>query len=427
LQPYFGLGDNSIPNIVYSEIESLTADSTGTFPGYSLNYLYGSNADYGIDILDFVESTPLMHSQDDAVRGVYYDSGLYRTIASSTFFGAMADGTNENTKAQVMGQYLNFLIGNPIPNIIASQNELNFGITFPDFSYSLELEISNLGWDTLIVTDIVISGEGFSYLGPTGFELDYSEQQILEIGFEIDEIGFYSGELTIFSNDPNTPELLIPLIAECLLPPEIQCDPLSIDIVLTENQVYDDIITITNVGGTDLICDLVITDPLREISWLEIDQDSCLIQPSGYNEILLTFDPDGLEVGQYSAELIIYHNDPDQDELTIPITMTLDYTNVDDDLISANSKLIGNYPNPFNPTTTISFIVTESTEHTELSIYNLKSQKVKQLVSDQLSAGHHSVVWNGTDDKNKPVSSGIYFYKMKSGNFEQTKKMILLK
>ena len=71
MRPYFGLGDNSIPNIVYSEIESLTADSTGTFPGYSLNYLYGSNADYGIDILDFVESTPLMHSQDDAVRGVY--------------------------------------------------------------------------------------------------------------------------------------------------------------------------------------------------------------------------------------------------------------------------------------------------------------------------------------------------------------------
>ncbi len=103
---------------------------------------------------------------------------------------------------------------------------------------------------------------------------------------------------------------------------------------------------------------------------------------------------------------------------------------VDGETVSIIPELIGNYPNPFNPTTTISFSTAESTEDTELIIYNLKGQKVKRLISssaNQLSAGQYSVIWNGTDENNKLVSSGIYFYKLKSGNYTSTKKMILMK
>ncbi|MDA3814379.1 MAG: M28 family peptidase [Candidatus Cloacimonetes bacterium] len=92
------------------------------------------------------------------------------------------------------------------------------------------------------------------------------------------------------------------------------------------------------------------------------------------------------------------------------------------------NESISNYPNPFNPSTTISFsLTTEFAEDTELIIYNMKGQKVKQLIREHLSAGQHSVVWNGTDDNGLVVSSGIYFYKLKAGNFEKTKKMILMK
>jgi len=110
------------------------------------------------------------------------------------------------------------------------------------------------------------------------------------------------------------------------------------------------------------------------------------------------------------------------------ITPLIDYTSINEEIIISNHSIeMTNYPNPFNPTTTISFSSTMSTENTELSIYNLKGQKVKQLVSDKFSAGQHSIVWNGNDDSGKPVSSGIYFYKLKSGNYERTRKMILLK
>ena len=93
-----------------------------------------------------------------------------------------------------------------------------------------------------------------------------------------------------------------------------------------------------------------------------------------------------------------------------------------------STKLGDNYPNPFNPSTTISFsLTTEFTENTEINIYNLKGQKVKTLVNERLLAGEHSVVWNGTNDSGKSVSSGVYFYKLESGKYTSTKKMIMMK
>ncbi|MCK5052521.1 MAG: T9SS type A sorting domain-containing protein [Candidatus Cloacimonetes bacterium] len=91
---------------------------------------------------------------------------------------------------------------------------------------------------------------------------------------------------------------------------------------------------------------------------------------------------------------------------------------------------LSNHPNPFNPTTTITFnLTTENTESTELTIYNLKGQKIKTfpVILSGVEGEIYSVIWNGTDDNNKPVSSGLYFYKLKSGRYISTKKMILMK
>jgi len=91
------------------------------------------------------------------------------------------------------------------------------------------------------------------------------------------------------------------------------------------------------------------------------------------------------------------------------------------------TDLNGNYPNPFNPETIISFSTTELVEKTEIIIYNLKGQKIKTLLNEILPAGIHSIIWNGTDNNGKNVSSGVYLYKMQAGNYSETKKMLLLK
>jgi hypothetical protein len=98
----------------------------------------------------------------------------------------------------------------------------------------------------------------------------------------------------------------------------------------------------------------------------------------------------------------------------------------DEDLIPLITRLNQNYPNPFNPTTTINYSLKENSK-VSLNIYNIKGQKVKQLVNEMLESGNHTVIWNGKDNYGKFVSSGIYFYKLKTGNYEKVKKMILLR
>ena len=85
-----------------------------------------------------------------------------------------------------------------------------------------------------------------------------------------------------------------------------------------------------------------------------------------------------------------------------------------------------NYPNPFKSETTISFNLKQDNA-LELSIYNIKGQKVKQITKENLSKGSHSFVWNGTDVNDKPVGSGIFFYKIKSSHINIIRKIILLK
>lgn len=106
-----------------------------------------------------------------------------------------------------------------------------------------------------------------------------------------------------------------------------------------------------------------------------------------------------------------------------PITGEVD---AGEELLPKVSRFIGNYPNPFNPSTTISFDLA-SESNVSVAVYNIKGQKIKTLMNDEFEKGKHSVIWNGIDGNNKPVSSGIYLYRIKSRGLDQTKKMILIK
>ncbi|MDO9576920.1 MAG: CotH kinase family protein [Candidatus Cloacimonadales bacterium] len=98
-----------------------------------------------------------------------------------------------------------------------------------------------------------------------------------------------------------------------------------------------------------------------------------------------------------------------------------------EDQIPTPQTILNNYPNPFNPTTTINFSVTDENKFTEISIYNLKGQKVITLINDLLTAKTHSIIWDGVDEKGCFVASGIYFYQIDNGNFQAAKKLVLLK
>lgn len=89
-------------------------------------------------------------------------------------------------------------------------------------------------------------------------------------------------------------------------------------------------------------------------------------------------------------------------------------------------QLSQNFPNPFNPTTEIQFALPENTK-VSLTIYNIAGELVKTMVDENLGAGNYTYRWNGTNDRDKKVSAGLYFYQITTPKYNETRKMILLK
>ena len=95
--------------------------------------------------------------------------------------------------------------------------------------------------------------------------------------------------------------------------------------------------------------------------------------------------------------------------------------------INSNNYFISNHPNPFNPSTTIEFVLKNDSQ-VEISIYNIKGQKIKTLSNNEFTEGDYSIIWDGDDESGNSISSGIYFYKLNvNGKTEAVKKCLLLK
>ena len=99
----------------------------------------------------------------------------------------------------------------------------------------------------------------------------------------------------------------------------------------------------------------------------------------------------------------------------------------DSDVQSSSSfKLYSNYPNPFNPVTTLGYDLPEN-GLVNITIYDMLGNVINNLVNANQSSGYKSIQWNATDNEGETVSSGVYLYKIQAGDFVDTKKMILLK
>jgi flagellar hook assembly protein FlgD len=101
---------------------------------------------------------------------------------------------------------------------------------------------------------------------------------------------------------------------------------------------------------------------------------------------------------------------------------------INEECIMNNEKCrLTNYPNPFNPTTNISFEISEKCKIT-LSIYNIKGQLVRKLVDNEtFKKGSHSVMWDGKNNNGKEVSSNVYLYRLRVGDKSISKKMLLVR
>ena len=147
------------------------------------------------------------------------------------------------------------------------------------------------------------------------------------------------------------------------------------------------------------------------------------------NDLICNWNTDGIDPADYLLWLITYVNEDSVITTIRQITLN-NLSSLEQNIVSPPEyKLYQNYPNPFNSFTTIKFTTKNIVKNTEMIIYNLKGQKVKTFSNLQINnSTNQQIVWDARDENNQPVSSGIYFFRLKSGKeFSETKRMLFLK
>ena len=167
-----------------------------------------------------------------------------------------------------------------------------------------------------------------------------------------------------------------------------------------------------------------------------------------YNTITITrkiyrewFQPNGMLIqmmmmNQYGGTLATYHSNGMHitslkearhtvDMLWGEILSTSDNTSISNAPVPTKLD-ITNYPNPFNPSTTIAFSLPEE-GIVRMVIYNIRGQQVKELITGNMSRGFHTVIWDGRDNRSRSVSSGLYFVMIEVGKTSIVKKITMIK
>ncbi len=146
-----------------------------------------------------------------------------------------------------------------------------------------------------------------------------------------------------------------------------------------------------------------------------------------YRELVTHLDSIGVVSGTWTVEA--FDEAEAVSALNGPFRLTFDQRRLALEGVAAipdRYALHPNYPNPFNPSTTIRYDLPEES-HVSLTVYDLMGKQITSLVSESQAAGVRTVTWDGTDASGKNVSAGVYLYRIQAGEFSQTRKMVLLK
>ena len=166
-----------------------------------------------------------------------------------------------------------------------------------------------------------------------------------------------------------------------------------------------------------------VTDQAITLTWVDTASGSILLHSA---QLKGSSTPIRVDVGHL------------QKELDVPIDISYQFIGKDSQMIGSGNTvheimpvptefaLHNNYPNPFNPTTTINYDLPQDGS-VRLIIYDVMGREVTRLVNGFTPAGYHSVRWDARNKMGENVSAGVYFYHLQSGTFVKTQKMVLLK
>lgn len=267
------------------------------------------------------------------------------------------------------------------------------------------------------------------WLGVSPQSGDIFSNQLQDVSVTVEPqqllMGTYCATITLSSNDPIQPCIIIPVTMDVVgSVPAIHLSQDCIDfgdVPITETCA--DTLQIHNFGCQTL----QITDIQSTNTTITPQQTAYSIEPFTHAPLIVTFSP--TELGLQQAAITLFSNDPTNPELTLEANGTGVENSHSGIPIPPVTALYANYPNPFNPTTTIRFsLAAQDAPNATIEIFNICGQKVKDIpLSDaQITTG--CIEWNGRDNRQCEVGSGVYLYRLRNprGLCIQ-KKMTLIK
>ena len=407
LHGYYYLGvrwDNSFNNTVHGFQFDFYA------PLYDENFWYYTWYDYNLEELGLLTE----YSDDYSYHSLWYSNSDTLGIDHTGLIGYS------------MQNYL------PVGNWITLSAFLDIYNYHPSFGYIIEYYFqirtisSNFGIkgdvdgdeevdieDLLVINDCFLTGNywGTQY-APEG-EINISRSNVLFNWVNV----FNAWLINIWINDPNNE-----LVADLGIGEPFTTESYSMNnATVLEYEISDYILTITETDA-DVIGVHGIFENRGEWSTVVMIEEDTLsiwtdqIEPEiilNRDDVIIIEIPDSLILNSIRVEGKILN------------TGTTDVE--DNNLQNFKFELGNNYPNPFNLETAISFSIAKP-GNVELTIYNIKGQRVKTLVNNETKIpGSYNVIWDGKDDSGKPVANGIYFYRLDTNKVSFTKKMILMK
>lgn len=446
--------NNLNPHTIHLTAGTYSPGATGeTYPLHSKNYLTIQGADRETTILDAEEQARVIYCHSDhfilekmticngdafAENTENDDGGGIKCVSGINI--EFNDLLVKDNIARKGGGIYNSASGVVIEDVVIRDNEASW--------YGGGLHCS---WGPAALENVIIQNNTALYAGGGIYYEVFSELQLLNVSICNNHVSNgYGGGLylitddkvmilnaTFFNNSASESGGGVYIAGtETLLLNSICWNNSPEEIYIEQNSNADFEINFSNLEGG---YNSIINNGNGQVIWgyHNIEADPLFINPDEGN-INLHHDSPCIDAGtafyQWDDE-VIFDLAPDEYYGDAPDMGAFEWEGVDvqDEELSSYLPLISqfsNYPNPFNPLTTIRFNLNRELndpDKLEVTIYNVKGQKVKTLPISPSQSRTGFVVWDGTDNSNQPVSSGVYFYQLKSGKFEKTKKCMLMK
>jgi Tol biopolymer transport system component len=167
-------------------------------------------------------------------------------------------------------------------------------------------------------------------------------------------------------------------------------------------------------------------DPVPLVDWVTCTPWYARIEPGQTLPVNVEVDASSLSIGVRAAVVHLYSNDRSATESLVTVTATVKDVSGVSETVPGRTAFIGAVPNPFNPKTRITFSLARSGP-VQLDVHDVRGRRIRRLTTGDLSAGEHTVVWDGTDDSGRGQAAGVYFVRLQAQGGALTHKVTLVK